>query len=257
MILTSLFLLLLCWLVLKPAEHDFNDSFEARVLAHSKSAYGVMVVSFYLKYPRFIHSEMMTHKDFSRSAASSRAIPVMKMLKQVWNQPAIPKHWGANMPGMQAKEELSGWRKRIAINLWVLAGRTACVFAWFLSKLGLHKQVANRILEPWQLMHVTLTTSKVANFFNLRIHPDAQPEICYLASMMKERYLHSTPIFLDKGEYHLPWITGRDLNTAQSIAFAMCIRTEEVLKRASTARCARSSYGTFDGERSIMKDLEL
>jgi hypothetical protein len=256
MILTSLFLLLLCGLVLKPV-NDFSDSFEVQVLAHSKSAYGVMVVSFYLKYPRFIHSEMMTHKDFSRSAASSRAIPVMKMLKQVWNQPAIPKHWGANMPGMQAKEELSGWRKRVAINLWVLAGRTACVFAWFLTKLGLHKQVANRILEPWQLMHVTLTTSKVANFFNLRIHPDAQPEICYLASMMKERYLHSTPIFLDSGEYHLPWITGKDVNTAQNIAFELCIPAKEVLKKASTARCARSSYGTFGGGISIMKDLEL
>ena len=248
---------LLCWLIFKPVKYRPEDSFKVEVLAYSKSEHDVMAVSFYLMYPRFIHSEMMTHKDFSRSAASSRAIPVAKMLSQVWNKPAMPVHWGANIAGMQAKSELLGWKRRVAINLWMLAGKTACVFAWFLNKVKLHKQVANRILEPWQLMYVTLTTSKLANFFNLRIHPDAQPEICYLASLMQLRFKGTPSKLLKHGEWHLPWITSRDIIDANEIAFNLCIPAQEILKRASTARCARSSYGTFTGERSLIKDLEL
>lgn len=250
-------IILLCWFVFKPTKYNPQDSFKVEVLAHSKSEHDVMAVSFYLMYPRFIHSEMMTHKDFSRSAASSRAIPVAKMLSQVWNRPAMPVHWGANIAGMQAKSELSGWKRRVAINLWMLAGKTACVFAWLLNKVKLHKQVANRILEPWQLMHVTLTTSKLANFFNLRIHPDAQPEICYLATEMKNTLIASNAVILKKGQWHLPWIAPIDFHEAKEISFNLRIHQQEVLKRASTARCARSSYGTFAGERSLIKDLEL
>jgi len=253
----SIILLLLCWFIFKLTEYNPADSFKVEVLAYSKSVNDVMAVSFYLMYPRFIHSEMMTHKDFSRSAASSRAIPVAKMLSQVWNKPAMPVHWGANIAGMQAKSELTGWKRRVAINLWMLAGKTACVFAWFLTKVKLHKQVANRILEPWQLMHVTLTTSKLANFFNLRIHPDAQPEINYLATRMKLHFQAATPMILKQGQWHLPWITAEDNSKAQEIGFNLCIPPQEVLKRASTARCARSSYGTFDGARSLVKDMEL
>lgn len=257
LITLTIITLLLCWLVFKPVKYNPQDSFKVEVLAYSKSEYDVMAVSFYLMYPRFIHSEMMTHKDFSRSAASSRAIPVAKMLSQVWNKPAMPVHWGANIAGMQAKSELSGWKRRVTINLWMLAGKTACVFVWFLNKVKLHKQVANRILEPWQLMHVTLTTSKLANFFNLRIHSDAQPEICYLATKMRDQLIASKPMILKKGQWHLPWISPIDFHEAREISFNLCIPQQEVLKRASTARCARSSYGTFAGERSLVKDLEL
>lgn len=253
----TLLLLLFCWLVFKPVKYNPQDSFKVEVLAYSKSEYDVMAVSFYLMYPRFIHSEMLTHKDFSRSAASSRAIPVAKMLSQVWNKPAMPVHWGANIAGMQAKSELSGWKRRVAINLWMLAGKTACVFAWFLNKVKLHKQVANRILEPWQLMHVTLTTSKLANFFNLRIHPDAQPEICYLAMKMRDQLIISSPKLLKKGQWHLPWVDVADYVSAEKLAFELCLPINTVLLRASVARCARSSYGTFTGERSLVKDLEL
>ena len=254
---TLTLLVLLCWFVLKPNKYDFRQSFNVRVLAYSKSAHDVMAVSFYLMYPRFIHAEMLTHKDFSRSAASSRAIPVKKMLSQVWNNPAMPVYWGANMPGMQAKAELKGWKRHIAINLWMLAGKVACVFAWFLTTVNLHKQIANRILEPWQLMHVTLTTAKLANFFNLRIHPDAQPEICYLAELMRLQFKGTPAKTLKYGEWHLPWVDFTDHKEAAELALGSRMHINDVLIRASAARCARSSYATFDGKRSIVKDLEL
>ena len=135
-----------------------------------------------------------------------------------------------------------------------MCGRTVCVFVWVAMKIGLHKQVANRMLEPWQLMHVTLTTCKLANFYNLRIHADAQPEICYLATLMRFAHHTSEPKILRDGEWHLPWITDEDIVDVAARASTDEEKTE-LLKKMSAARCARSSYANFDGKRSIDGDL--
>ena len=236
-----------------------HDQFHIRIVAHSKGWLDehLPVVTFYLVYPRFIHSEMMTHKDFSRSAASSRAIPVAKMLAQVWNNPAMPIYWGMNQKGMQADHCFTGWKANFLKNLWQLCGRTVCIFVWVAMKMGLHKQTANRMLEPWQLMHVTLTTNKLANFFNLRCHKDAQPEIRWLADRMREAVNCSTPVRLIQGEWHLPWITDEDYTLAHQYLqqSSTSCSTTELLKKMSAARCARSSYANFDGERSVAGDL--
>ena len=240
-----------------PNKVDPYDGFFARIVAHSKG-YGHNhndLITFHLMYPRFIHSEMMTHKDFSRSAASSRAIPVRKMLSQVWNKPAMPIHWGKNQPGMQAAHAIQGWKKTFLSNLWIMCGRAVCVFVWVAMKMGLHKQVANRMLEPWQLMQVTLTTCKLANFYNLRIHADAQPEIRHLATLMGLAHNASEPQILRAGDWHLPWITEEDIHETEGRAKTRKEQTE-LLKKMSAARCARSSYANFKGERSIDSDLE-
>lgn len=123
--------------------------------------------------------------------------------------------------------------------------------------MGLHKQTANRMLEPWQLMHVTLTTCKLANFFNLRIHKDAQPEICFLATAMKYAVDGSSPVRLNQGDWHLPWITDEDYTLASQYLdqASLPYTTTELLKKMSAARCARSSYANFDGERTVARDL--
>ena len=239
-----------------PNKVDPYDGFFARIIAHSKG-YDPNhndLITFHLMYPRFIHSEMMTHKDFSRSAASSRAIPVRKMLSQVWNKPAMPIHWGKNQPGMQAAHAIQGWKKTVLRNLWMMCGRAVCVFVWVAMKMGLHKQVANRMLEPWQLMQVTLTTCKLANFYNLRIHADAQPEIRQLATLMRLAHHGSEPKILHAGEWHLPWITEGDIADVRGMVGTDEEQTK-LLKKMSAARCARSSYANFDGKRSIDGDL--
>ena len=246
----------LAYLLLKPNTIDAEAQFKVRVVANSRGylAHHLDLFTFYLVYPRFIHSEVMTHKDFSRSAASSRAIPVARMLSQVWNNPAMPIHWGVNQKGMQASDCFTGFTRNFLRNLWQLCGRTVCVFVWVAMKVGLHKQVANRMLEPWQLMHVTLTTCKLANFYNLRIHADAQPEIRQLATLMRLAHHGSEPKILRAGEWHLPWITDEDIADVRGMAGTDKEQTE-LLKKMSAARCARSSYANFDGKRSIDGDL--
>lgn len=205
-----------------------------------------------LVYPRFVHSELMTHRVFSRNASSSRAIPVTKMLKQVWNDPAMPVHWGKNQPGMQADNQLVGWKKAAARWLWKATGRAVCIPVWIANKLGLHKQIANRMLEPWQWIHVVLTATELDNWYELRNHKDAQPEIRELAKAMLDSRWESNPRLLGDTNtadgWHLPFI--RDFER-DKISFVS-------LLKISAARCARVSYLTHEGlVPSVNKDLEL
>lgn len=221
---------------------------EAKVILDSISHKGVRLTTFQLKYPRFFHSELMTHRVFSRNASSSRAIPVMKVLKQVWHDPAMPIHWGQNQPGMQANAQLTGWKKSAAHILWRLAGKVACVFAYGMVKVNLHKQVANRILEPWQFIHVVLSSTEYDNFFALRDHVDAQPEIRELAQKMRKARDASYPMRLKPGQWHLPYLTANEIKMLST----------GTARKVSAARCCRVSYLKHDGGASdVFEDEKL
>jgi thymidylate synthase ThyX len=201
-----------------------------------------------LKYPRFIHAEFMTHRVFSRNASSSRAIPVKKILSAIWNDPAMPIHWGANQAGMQAKAEVSDFKQYVAEKLWRGCGKLACAFAYGMTMIGLHKQVANRITEAWQHISVIVTATEWQNFMELRDHPDAQPEIRALAMEIKIAMEESEPVELKRGEWHLPYVSDEE-RKKYSVS---------VLKKISAARCARVSYLTHDGKTpDVTKDIEL
>jgi hypothetical protein len=206
------------------------------------------LVTYQLKFHRFVLAEFNTHRVFSRNASSSRAIPVNTMLKQVWNDPAIPIQFGSNKAGMQAGEELTGVSKSAARFLWKTAGKVACVFAYGMMKVGLHKQWANRVLEPWQFIHVIVSATEWENFFNLRCHPDAQPEIHELANQMRLAYQFHSYSRLKMGEWHLPYISKYERDNYDL----------ETLKKVSTARCCRVSYLKHDGSvPSVEDDIKL
>ena len=141
---------------------------------------GNRITTFELEYPRFIHGEFMTHRQFSRNAASSRAIPVEKMHKHISENMAMPIHWGINEPGMKATTELTGRELSDAINNWQVACDMAIHNSRMLLLSRLHKQVANRVTEPFQMMKTVVTATEWNNWYWLRNHTDAQPEICLL-----------------------------------------------------------------------------
>ena len=230
--------------------------FEAKIILDSVNEAGDRITTFQLRYPRFIHSELMTHRVMSRNAMSSRAVPVAKMIAQVRDNPAKPIHWGMNKPGMQATEEVP---VASAEHLWQKAANLAADVAEQMVKLNLHKQVANRILEPFQWMNTIVTATEWDNFYSLRAHPDAQPEFQRLATMMLEAQKSSQPRLLGVGEWHLPYVTTAELEDMKST------RTEKLhpfrvgqMQKVSAARCARVSYLTHDGRRpDIAEDLAL
>lgn len=214
----------------------------AKIIADSYSAInGKRITTFELTYPRFIHSELMTHRLFSRNAMSSRAVPITKMINQVLDNPAKPVHWGQNQPGMQAKKELVGRNKEYVENLWNKAADTAADIAEEMDECQAHKQIVNRILEPFQLMKTVLTSTEFDNFFWLRKHEDAQPEIKELAERMYEQleWNKCLTIELDAGDWHTPYYEAgywlQDDETPLEDALAI-----------SSSCCAQVSYRLLD-----------
>lgn len=243
----------------------------AEVIKDSISEDGVRLTTMALTYPRFIHAEFMTHRMFSRNASSSRAIPVEKMIERIIKEPAEPIHWGLNQPGMQADTELP-WAQLVATRTeWLHARDAAVKSARIMHANGAHKQIVNRILEPFMHITVLVTATEWENFYRLRRHRDAQPEIHALADEMYAAQAASTPNELKFGEWHLPYVADDDLDAAIKLAitelkdkrFDMELDdverlTTSIACRISTARCARVSYLTHDGQQpSVEKDNDL
>ena len=234
--------------------------------------------TFVLTYPRVILAEVNTHRMLSRNTASSRAIPSYKQRERVLENPFVPVTIGQNQKGMQAGKELEGWRRVAAIKTWELA-RYPMVFAsWLLDKLGAHKQVVNRIVEPWTFTQQVVTCTDLKNVFKLRDHKDAEPHFQIIAGQMHKQVKYVEALFdtvnfdcrnpdgsaaaLDRvnpplgvyrvqmlrpGDWHMPFIDDGEVGEI------------EELKKVSTARCARVSYFLPEsGKRSDMeRDLEL
>lgn len=228
---------------------------EAKIIADSISPDGIRLTTMQLRYPRFIHAEFMTHRLFSRNASSSRAIPVERMIADLRRDPAMPVYWGGNKPGMQAGQQLTGLALEQAKTEWLLAMDNAIKHAEFIMLIGLHKQIANRILEPWAHINVVVTATEWDNFFQLRMHKDAQPEINALACSMWEAMDNSEPRPLKPGEWHLPYVSSSDWNNDGWDTGTPAL---DYLKKVSVARCARVSYLTHDGRpTTIEEDLRL
>jgi hypothetical protein len=180
----------------------------AKVIADSVNSEGNRMTTMEIEYPRFILAELNTHRMLSKNSASSRAIPVKAMHAQIKDNPATPVYWGVNQPGMKAKSELVGVDLAEAKHIWNKAMDDAVHWADALaSRLEVHKQIANRITEPWMTMKTVISGTEWANFFHLRNHPDAQPEIKALAEAMLVAYTTHLPVLLQPGEWHLPYIT--------------------------------------------------
>lgn len=224
----------------------------ARIIADSVNECGDRLTTFVLTYHRFIHSEFMTHRMLSKNSSSSRAIPVEKMIKLVEQSQVEPLHWGANCKGMSAKTELDDDAQVLARLVWNTARDNAIQSARHMVEIGVHKQIVNRLLEPFSSITVICTGTEYQNFFNQRCHPNAQPEIRALADAMKEAYDASEPEQLKEGEWHLPFIAGEDWVEATDRGYV-----EADLIKVAIGRCARVSYLNHDGIRSLSDDTKL
>lgn len=200
--------------------------------------------------PRIVLAEFNTHRVFSRNSASSRAIPVEKMLQRVMEDPFIPVYWGKNQKGMQADQELTPLEQEYARTKWLEARDAAVTHTRVMLDLGIHKQITNRLIEPWLWQTIIVSSTEWDNFRGLRKHPDAQPEIRKAAVMMFDAMDASTPYTLDENEWHLP------LTNDYKDLVAAGFTTEEIIQ-ISVGRCARVSYLTHDGIRDPHADIAL
>lgn len=228
---------------------------EAKIIADSVNPWtGDRLTTMQLRYPRFIHAEVMTHRVFSRNASSSRAVPVALLIEEARTNPAMPVRFGANRPGMQDKGgnhdgvldvyTFHGFKSMDAEEAWRFAAVQAANLAESFAEAGYHKQVVNRILEPYTRINAVVSATEWTNFFALRRHEDADPTMRALADAMWEAMLGSTPRTLFMGEWHLPYVSDEERRQYDETACLMM----------STARCARVSYNKHDGTSPSYED---
>lgn len=268
---------------------------ESKLILTSKNRdTGVSLYTFVLIYPRVILPEVNTHRMLSRNTASSRAIPSKKQRERVLEDPFVPLNIGQNQRGMQAGVELSGWRRFIVETTWKLARYPSAAASWIMEKVGAHKQIVNRIIEPWTWTQQIVTATDLTNMFKLRNHPDAEPHFHILAEQMQKQVTFVESLFnavnfdartpfgdpaalddvhpslgvyrvqmLRPDDWHMPFVDETDIKnvrqnfigTPEGIAAANRTR----LKQISTARCGRVSYNLPEnGKRSdIVRDVDL
>jgi len=241
---------------------------EVEVIEHSCGADWVPdIFTIRMRYPRIIHAEVMTHRVFGRNARSSRAVPIKTMLCEIMDAPFVPWHWGLNQSGMQADEENTAdvflndaykYRRGSHISretAWKFASSHAYHIATAFMNAGYHKQVVNRLLEPFMWIDVLITSTDWNNFLWLRDHKDAEPHLQDLARLVEAAMTNSTPNLLEPGEWHLPYISQEDTAFLMSEDNVHDVGNLEFLQRVSAARCARISYRPFDGDASYTKEL--
>lgn len=218
----------------------------ATIIRDSVGPHGHRLTTFLLVYPRFILAELNTHRMMSRNSASSRAIPIMTMLKAIEATPAMPTVWTSNGKGMQAGPPLPPEDAEAAKAEWLDACRDAIHHAQHLATKGAHKSIANRLVEPFMHMQTLLSATEWPNFWAQRISRQAQPEFHELAWKMGMAYAASVPRTALFGDWHIPLADAADKG-----------RPMEQLKKIATARAARTSYTNFDGTSSVAADMAL
>lgn len=217
----------------------------AKIVLDSVSPDGVRLTTMEIVIPRIVLAEFNTHRVFSRNSASSRAIPVKKMLQRVNDDPYIPEIWTSNQPGMQGEVITDGNKLALCKMHWLgardeMVDRVEC-----LLNVGLHKQTTNRLLEPFMWHTIIVTATEWSNFFHLRNHEHAHPAIQRTAACMQKIFETNDPVKVPWGGWHRPYVPlDEHLD-------------ERDATKVSAGRCARVSYLTHDGERDPVKDVEL
>lgn len=230
-----------------------NEKYEtkwAKVIAYSVcSKTEKRIITYQFKFWKPLLAELNTHRALSRNAASSRAVPSKKIRERLIKDYFTPDYWGKNKKGMSASEGIDYQSSIESSDIWDEAFEAALEFHEKLEKLNVHKQLCNRILEPFMYVDVVVTATELKNFFSLRNNVQAQPEFMRVAEEAEMLWHNVEPELLNPGEWHLPFISK---NEKESLSASD-------LKIISSARCARVSYYLPDTKElsTLEKDIEL
>lgn len=242
----------------KLEDHNYNG-IHATIIADSKNEHGNRITSFIVTLPRIVLAELNTHRMLSRNSASSRAIPFKTMVERCNLNPFIPLEFQADHSGMQGNKILEGTDLDFAIARWVDSSKSAIVKASQLNKIGVTKQLCNRLLEPFMWHTAIITATEWENFYALRAHPAAEIHIADLAEKMLIEANLSEPKQLKADEWHIP--LGDNMNLSKIGDLATTLDTfqtvESLMIKIATARCARVSYLNYEGNDDYEADIKL
>ena len=221
---------------------QYNNSFNTvKIIQDSINTAGNRLTTFEIETYRYIWAEVLTHKMLGKNAQSSRAVPVASVLKVNQDNPVHPIVWGKNKGGMSATEVLTGTELQEAQEVWFNLAKVAFEGSQRLNELGLHKMWSNRPTEAYSRIKVVITGTEWDNFLWLRDDPDAaQPEIVDLARLIKAEFLESTPLLLQEGQAHVPYVQ-RQLSSSGEMLYSLAIdcgiSLEDALKISASCAC--------------------
>lgn len=219
----------------------------AKVVADSINPAGCRLTTIECTYPHIIHSHLLKHRIMSSNTSSSRAVPTKVLIEQVRTDPFTPKLWGSAKSGMKSGPPLEGEDAEWARAVHLTAANTAIAAVILMVECGVHKEYANRYLEPFLWTTSVISATNWSNFFHLRLSEAAQGETKELANVIKAAIDASTPQQLQPGEFHLPYVDAHEIDgivTDANIA-------------ASVARTGRISYQRQGLKQSPEKDMEF
>jgi hypothetical protein len=266
-----------------------SELYRCKILKDSVSPEGKRLTSYEIEFPRCVLAEFVTHRmnsdtwladigervktpDVSKNSASSRAIPLGRMIQKVLEDPYVPERFGANQAGMQNSAWLEGEDHELAVKSWLHArnlaiGQAVCLLSdadrlklhdmpapavhelrrimsippkYPSPSVSVHKQDVNRLLEPWGWILQVVTATEWDNFFALRCDAAAAPAFRKIARMMYVLRSKFDPCPLNYGEWHLPYVDGDE-------ALRYTAHPWQTLCDISAARCAWTSYWPPDG----------
>ena len=229
-----------------------------QIVEDSITQHGHRMTTMVWEYPRMIHAEVLRHRTLNHSVSSSRAIPIDKVVDQVINNPAKPLMWGKIKKGMVADGSITAEEQLQADDVWASGAQKAVETAKDLQVLGIHKQTANRVLEPWQNIREVVTGTDFENFFKLRISEFAQPEFHELALLVYKARQASVPRPLGEDDWHMPyvdwiprkhkWAIVNDQGLTELLDFEDAVNV-------SMSCCAQASYRTLNNSVSTAKRI--
>lgn len=230
-----------------------QNNITAKVLAKSISPQGKIVCTWEVVVHRYVWAQILTHRDLSRNAMSSRACSVPKMQEALM---AVPIHWGKHQSGMQAYEEAEGMvhfrgEYYTREQAWDLGKQFSSELAMAFHEADYAKQIVNRITEPYQMIKAVITSTDMDNFYWLRIANDPQHEIREVGRKMKESFDAKAAKRLLKGEWHVPYVHSGRGNDGIRVYYSQDGEelTVEEAKQVSASSIAQVSYRDIDSSK--------
>ena len=132
------------------------------IVGHSLSPQSAETITVLATFPRIILSEINTHRMLSKNTSSSRAIPFLKMVEAIQNNPFTPIAWQKYHPGMQGSEYLDETVKYDLISFMDILNDTLSNTEDEKERARLGKRIEEKtkiikeLLTPYTLLEKTL-----------------------------------------------------------------------------------------------------
>lgn len=222
----------------------------ATILADSVSPRGIRLVTLEVNVPMVMQPQILRHRDFSFSVQSTRAVPTPVQVARVRENPFVPMRWGRVEKGMVASDVLNEVEESLARETWLLDMDRACRSAENLNEIGVHQEVAARVLMPYAWCRMIISSTQWDNFEGLRTYdPTVQGETEATGRAMIAALAGSDPKPLEPGQWHLPLVTEEEEEEWGN--------ESPKARLVSAGRCARVSFLQHDGTRNPDRDFTL